>query len=213
MCGLLLRGRIRNSMVGRAFCGQGGNDKGVSQVIRYRRKLWVMQGPRKGSRATREEENRKRGVFQAGEEVWRHSFPMFFVLASPGFGVSVYLQCGIQGERVGTQLRSIRFLFCTESNHWYQSGYLEENLIQNTYGFNILKGLFIFTCWALKLWLEWQELNRDQIFLPPLLFIMTSLSSVLALLRASFCREWRMESGRHKREAKTAEHQWVPVMY
>lgn len=71
---------------------------------------------------------------------------MFFVLASPGFGVSAYLQCGIQGKRIGTQLRSIRFLFCTESNHWYQSGYLEENLIQNTYGFNILKGLFIFTC-------------------------------------------------------------------
>lgn len=108
----------------------------------------MMQGPRKGSRATREEENHQ-GRGECFKQVKRFEdivSLMFFVLASPGFGVSAYLQFGIQGERVGTQLRSIRFLFCSESNHWYQSGYLEENLIQNTYGFNILKGLFIFTC-------------------------------------------------------------------
>ena len=49
-----------------------------------------------------------------------------------------------------------------------------------------------------------------QTFLFPLPFIITFLSSVLALLRASFCREWTMENGWHEREAKTTEHQDFP---
>ena len=98
MRGLLFRGPIKNSLAGRAFWGEGGNDPKWSDLggsHEWCRGHGGAPGP-SGKRETRKGE-----CFKQGVEVWRHSFPHSFVLASPGFGVSTYLQCGIQGKRVG----------------------------------------------------------------------------------------------------------------
>lgn len=42
---------------------------------------------------------RKGECLKQGEEARRHSFPHFLSWASPGFGVSACLQCGVQGEK------------------------------------------------------------------------------------------------------------------